>query len=178
MMTRDEVVDLLTLIASRDRRKVGHADVTAWHQDVGDLSFADAAEAVSRYFRESREWITPYDVRTRVKAIRTERLASSVIPAPPPELADDPRAYQAALQARIRDAADGHGEAVPPAIGGPDLSQRAGHSSSLRGAVAGLKAKLGPPLPPRGIESPRQIAARQAEAHRLEQEPDEPREAS
>ena len=182
-MTRDEVVDLLTLIASRDRRKVGQTDVTAWHQDVGDLPFADAEEAVARYFRESRDWITPYDVRARVKAIRSERLAASVIPAPPPELADDPRAYQAVLQARIRDAADGRGEPVPSAIGGPDLSRRAGRASSLEDAIAGLKAKLGPARARRAIESPQQAAARQAEDHHRRREPEpaepeQPREAS
>lgn len=81
-MNRDEVVDLLTLIAARDRRTVGHTDVAVWLEDVGDLTFEDARVAVARYFRESREWLMPADIRRLVRAIRAERIAAAPIPAP------------------------------------------------------------------------------------------------
>lgn len=76
-MNRDEIIDLLSLIAARDRRTVGNADVLAWSEDVGDLTFADAQAAVSRHFQESRDWIMPADVRRHVRAIRTERHANT-----------------------------------------------------------------------------------------------------
>lgn len=177
-MTEEETLALTRYVkACCPQQAIDKYTPDAWFNLLGDLSLTDAQQAVTAVAKR-QPFVAPAEIRAEVRRLRGERIAQAVIPAPPPELADDPRAYQAALQARIRDAADGRGEPVPPAIGGQDLSQRAGHSSSLRGAVAGLKAKLGPPLPPRGIESPRQIAARQAEAHRLEQEPDEPREAS
>ena len=121
-MTEDEVIDLLTYAASFDRRTVGDADVDAWLPVVADLSFTDAHEAVARHYgRDSTDWLMPKHVRDGVKAIRAERIARSVIPAPPPELADDPRAYQRALQEGIKQAADGHGipaTGQPPAIVG------------------------------------------------------------
>ena len=39
-MTTEEVIDLLTLMASYDRRTVGNADVAAWRLVVGDLADA------------------------------------------------------------------------------------------------------------------------------------------
>jgi hypothetical protein len=177
-VTPQETVLLVAYVkACCPQQAIGEYTPDAWHDLLGDLSLADCRDAVAAVAKR-QPFVAPAEIRAEVRRLRAERLAASVIPAPPAELADNPRAYQAALQARIRDAADGRGDVVPPAIGGPDLSQRAGHSSSLRGAVAGLKAKLGPPLPPRGIESPRQIAARQAEAHRLRQESAEGEEAS
>ena len=177
-MTDDEVIDLLTFAASYDRRTVGKADVAAWKLAVGDLSFADAMDSVVRHYRDSRDFIMPADIRVHVKAIRSERLAASLIPPPPLAVADNPAAYPAWLQARLREAGDGHGQPVPPAIGGLDLSERAGRTSSLASAIGGLRAKLGPARVRRAIESPQQAAARQAEAHRLAQDPGAGKEAS
>lgn len=66
-MTPDQTVDLLTACAAFDRRTVGKSDVVAWHAIVGDLPFDLAQEAVFAHYRESREFIMPADVRTRVK---------------------------------------------------------------------------------------------------------------
>ncbi len=116
-MTSDEVWDLLELIASIDRRKLGLTDRQVWQGLVGDLPAADAQSAVIAHYRESREWIMPTDVRTRVKAIRRDRLAREIVPAPPPELADEPGRYRAELKAGVRRIADGF--SIPPGIAAP-----------------------------------------------------------
>jgi hypothetical protein len=66
-MTLDETIDLLATCAAYDRRTIGKTDAVAWHAVVGDLPFADAQQAVFAHYSESREWIMPADVRTRVK---------------------------------------------------------------------------------------------------------------
>lgn len=106
-MTLDEVVDLLTTAAAYDRRTVGEADAIAWHAAVGDLPFEDSRGAVVAHYQESREWIMPADIRRRVKEARRQRILDAGIPAPPPELTDDPAAYGAALQAAATAIADG-----------------------------------------------------------------------
>jgi len=165
-MNHQEAVVLCRLLAAAcPQQAIDDYTPDSWHDLLGDLSFADCHEAMVTIGKR-QPFIAPAEIITEVRRIRAERIARAPIPAPPPELADDPRAYQAELQARIRDAADGHGPPVTPAIGGPDLSQRAGHPSSLRGALAGLRARLGPPRAARAIESPQQIAARQADASR------------
>lgn len=112
-MTSDEVWDLLELIASIDRRKVGLTDRQIWEGLVGDLPAADAQAAVIAHYRESREWIMPADVRTRVKAMRRDRLEREIVPRLPAE----PGPYKAALEASIQEIADGR--SVQKAIGGP-----------------------------------------------------------
>lgn len=72
-MTRSEVAILLGLAAARDYRKIGETDVLAWHEDIGDLDFADAREAVSRHYRESTDRLMPAHVRRIVRDIRAER---------------------------------------------------------------------------------------------------------
>jgi hypothetical protein len=66
-VTLDETIDLLTTCAAYDRRTIGKADAVAWHAVVRDLPFDLAQEAVFAHYSESREWIMPADVRTRVK---------------------------------------------------------------------------------------------------------------
>ena len=101
-MTDDEVVDLLTLMASFDRRTVGDADVDAWLLAVGDLSFDDAKVAVAQHYRESREWMMPADVRRIVRQAREERIKALPLPAPDAETAKDPTAYKRAMQEIVR----------------------------------------------------------------------------
>lgn len=108
-MTQDEIVDLLTLMASFDRRTIGEADVAAWTLAVGDLAYGDAQEAVVMHYREKRDFLMPADIRAAVKVIRAERLSRTPIAAPPRELLDDPQAYIAALKANTAKAA------APPA---------------------------------------------------------------
>lgn len=72
-MTRAEVALLLGLAAGRDQRTVGEADVLAWHEDIGDLDFNDAREAVSMHYRESTDRVMPAHIRRLVRQIRDER---------------------------------------------------------------------------------------------------------
>jgi len=106
-VTLDEAVDLLTVAAAFDQRTVGEGDAMAWHSVVGDLPFADAKQAVLIYYAEHRERIMPADVRQRVTEARKQRILDAGIPAPPPELIDDPPAYRAALRAAAVALGDG-----------------------------------------------------------------------
>lgn len=101
-MTPEQVIDLLTLIAARDRRTLGKTDVTVWAFDIGDLDYDDACQAVAEHFREEPDtWLMAGHVRKRVKAIREARLGPAgpgLSPIPPPADPDDPKAYAAALR--------------------------------------------------------------------------------
>jgi hypothetical protein len=106
-VNRNEVIDLLTLIASYDRRTAGNADVAAWKLAVGDLDFAEAQAAAVEHYRESADWITPAHVRKIVRAARAARQDRLITAAPPAGLTDDPAAYREALKANIQSAAEG-----------------------------------------------------------------------
>jgi hypothetical protein len=56
-----------------DRRTVGIADVKAWWEVLHDVDVADALDAVTRYYRDCREWIMPSDVRGIACDIERER---------------------------------------------------------------------------------------------------------
>ncbi|MDG4796198.1 hypothetical protein [Micromonospora sp. WMMD1082] len=72
-MTPPQVAAILALAAARDRRTVGEVDVRAWHEDIGDLDFDDARNAVSRHFRESTEYLMPVHVRRIATELRRQR---------------------------------------------------------------------------------------------------------
>lgn len=122
-MTPEQVVDLLTLIAARDRRTLGKADVTVWAFDIGDLDYDDACQAVADHFREDPDtWLMAGHVRKRVKAIREARIGPAgpgLSPIPPPADPDDPQAYMAALRAQQARIASG-AEQVPAIEAGDD----------------------------------------------------------
>ena len=155
-MTSDEVWDLLELISSIDRRKVGLTDRQVWEGLVGDLSAADAQAAVIAHYRESREWIMPADVRTRVKALRRDRLAREIVPAPPHEVADAPGRYRAELNAEVRKIADGL--AIPKAICEPVRKDEPPET------WAEARAKFPPPLTPQEIALQQAAESRAARA--------------
>ncbi|AYF29295.1 hypothetical protein CSH63_17850 [Micromonospora tulbaghiae] len=72
-MNRSQVAAILALAAARDRRTVGEVDVRAWHEDIGDLDFDDARQAISAHFRQSTEYLMPVHVRRLATEIRRER---------------------------------------------------------------------------------------------------------
>lgn len=106
-MNAKECGKLLAIMALYDYRKVGAPEVAAWLHVIGDLRFADAEQAVLGHYRECRERIMPADVRSRVKAVREERLRKTPLPDPPAAVADDPVAYTEWLGAERRRIADG-----------------------------------------------------------------------
>lgn len=122
-MTSDEVGLLLGLMALADNRKPPEDDegrkamIGFWLSMVGDLTYADAAQAVQEHYRESRDWIMPADIRRRVKEMRAERLRLHPVPAPPADLLDDPPAYRKALRESAQAIASGEDDGGPRAIG-------------------------------------------------------------
>ncbi|GIH98106.1 zinc finger domain-containing protein [Planobispora takensis] len=103
-MTIEETADILALCAGYDSRRVGEADILAWHRAIGDLLFEQAREAVFEHYTNSRERIMPADVRTRVKIMRARQIERAPIPAPS---GDDPVRYRKELLTRIQAIADG-----------------------------------------------------------------------
>ena len=150
-MTPDQTIDLLSVAAAFDRRTTGEADVIAWHAAIGDLDFADSRAAVIAHYQESRDWIMPADVRVRVRAMRRDRLARELIPAPSAE----PGRYKAELDASIRRIADGRTAwlAIAPVREGPPPEE-----------FTEARELFGPALPARaaGSLSPQELARQQA----------------
>lgn len=109
--------ELLGFAALYDNRTVGDADILAWLRAIGDLGYADAETAVAAHYGETTERLMPGHVRARVKAMRADRLAREIVPAPPPELADQPGRYKAALTGLIARIADGFGTRMAIAAG-------------------------------------------------------------
>jgi hypothetical protein len=109
----NEVGKLLGLMALADNRKPPEDDegrkamIAFWLGMVGDLTYADAAQAVAAHYRESRDWIMPSDIRSRVNEVRRERLKNAPALDPPREVADDPAAYVAWLAGARKKIADG-----------------------------------------------------------------------
>ncbi|WP_329520529.1 hypothetical protein [Spirillospora sp. NBC_01491] len=123
MMTHDQIIDLLSLAAARDRRTIGRADVLAWHDDIGDLPLDDCREAIGIHFRESTEWLLPAHVRRIAKRLRDERggvPGPGLSPPIPDADPDDVPAYLAAL--RRQAAASAAGQDVPALEAGETAS--------------------------------------------------------
>jgi hypothetical protein len=91
-----EVGKLLGLMALADTRKPPGDDgarkamIDFWLGMVGDLRYADAAQAVQAHYRESRDWIMPADIRQRVADIRKQRITAAGPVEIPEHLADRP----------------------------------------------------------------------------------------
>lgn len=75
-MNPQETGQVLALCAAYDSRTVGTSDILAWHDVIGDVAYADAAQAVKDHYRDCRERITVADIRDRVKAMRRARLVN------------------------------------------------------------------------------------------------------
>ena len=170
-MTSDEVWDLLELISSIDRRKVGLTDRKVWEGLVGDLSAADAQAAVVAHYRESREWIMPADVRTRARALRRDRLARELPPAIPHELTDKPGRYKAFLDAGVARIANGF--SIPRAIAAPvrEGEPPAEWTEARKTRGASLEAS-GKPLSPQEIARAQVAESRAARGAPVNIEPE------
>lgn len=109
-MNRNEIIDLLTVIAAGDRRTVGNADVEFWSGIVADVPKELALEAVRRHFRERPGvWIEPGHIVQGAREIHREQLQHE---------SDEMRnARQAALDARLAELEVD----APPAVFARDL---------------------------------------------------------
>lgn len=99
MMTKAEVAKLLAIVQAFDRRTVGEADVTAWHEVARLAGWRPehAFRAVTEHFARPPEWLTPGHVTDRIRAARRDisrRIFTRDIE-PPSELHGD-------LQAELR----------------------------------------------------------------------------
>ena len=153
-MNATETGQLLAFAALYDNRKVGDPDIVAWLEAIGDLPYPDARAAVAAHYgSESTERIMPGHIRTRVKAMRRERLERAPVAAPPAELTDDPGKYREALKGDVKRIADGF--SVKRAIG--ELP------SATPPPAAEVRKALGPAIAPaeRNLP-PEEIARRQA----------------
>lgn len=143
-MTPEQVVDLLTLIAARDRRTVGKVDVAVWHEDIGDLDFADARQAVTEHFREEPgTWLMAGHVRRRVKAIRADRSGPAgpgLHPVPPAADPDDVPAYLAALRVQQTQLATGR-EPETPALTAAEKRRDYDQNPHVQGIAAQFRAE-------------------------------------
>jgi hypothetical protein len=106
-MNAEETGRVLAKCASYDRRKPADAVTIAWYQALGDLRYDDCIAAVIAHYAETADWIMPAHIRQRVEEARKQRIRDAGIPAPPPELIDDPPAYRAALRAAAVAIGDG-----------------------------------------------------------------------
>ncbi|AVO21674.1 hypothetical protein I5I01_gp69 [Mycobacterium phage MooMoo] len=92
-MNRDEVVDVLSVVAAATRRTVGHADVEVWQGVIGDLPKDLALQAIRDHLRHKPGvWLEPGHVYEGARAIRRDQLAR--------ETAEEREARQAALDAK------------------------------------------------------------------------------
>lgn len=72
-MTRDDVIDILTVVAAADRRTVGQSDVEVWQAVMGDCDKQLALQAVRNHLRERPGvWLEPGHVVEGVRAIRRD----------------------------------------------------------------------------------------------------------
>ncbi|MGF0314636.1 hypothetical protein [Nocardia fluminea] len=74
-MTLDETTKLLARITASDNRTVGQANILAWHEEIGDLEFADAYAAVVEFFANSEGiWLTSGHVRAIARKNANDRV--------------------------------------------------------------------------------------------------------
>lgn len=73
-MNITDTAKVLAKIQAFNNRTFDQPAIQAWHDTIGDLDLTDSLSAVSEYFRESKEWIMPSDIRYGVKKIREARI--------------------------------------------------------------------------------------------------------
>lgn len=72
-MTKNEVIDLLSLISAYDKRTAGQAEIHAFGDAAarGRWSFDEAAEAVKGHYAEETAWLMPAHITKRIKVWRS-----------------------------------------------------------------------------------------------------------
>jgi hypothetical protein len=74
-MNRNDVIDVLTVVAAADRRTTGHADVDVWQAVVGDIPKDLALQAVRDHLREQPGvWLEPGHVYQRARVMTRDQL--------------------------------------------------------------------------------------------------------
>lgn len=90
-MKKSEAALILAAAAARDLRTVGEADVLAWHEDLEDITYPEAREALKRYYRDNTDRIMPAHIRQLVRILRDEqrRVSGHEVRALPSRFEDD-----------------------------------------------------------------------------------------
>lgn len=75
-MNRNEMIDVLSVVAAATRRTIGEADVTIWMGVCGDVPKPFALEAIRGHMRDQPGvWLEPGHIYQRWKAFRLDELA-------------------------------------------------------------------------------------------------------
>lgn len=117
-MTRDQIIDLLSVAAAFDQRTVGEADVAAWSATLTGLDFTRAREAIIAHYREHSKRVMPADIRQHIRtALRPELTPVAALPqgSPQPPNNDYLKAKDAMIAAAT--ARDLHAMAPDPRAG-------------------------------------------------------------
>jgi hypothetical protein len=109
-MRPDETVLLTAYVkACCPQQAIGEYTPDAWHDLLGDLRLEDCRAAVAEVAKR-QPFVAPAEIRAEVARVRQERLRENPVPAPPPELLDNPEAYKAYLRRSAKRIADGKPE--------------------------------------------------------------------
>ncbi len=161
MMSRQETVVLCRLVAAAcPQQAIDDYTPDAWHDLIGDLDFDECQKAVVAVGKR-QPFIAPAEIRVEVRRMREDRLARTLLPAPPAELADQPGRYQRIIQANVKRIADGM--SVQRAIG-------AGKPLEGDPPAEWQEARAALTPPESEAKDPRQIAAEQAAEARRQRE--------
>lgn len=71
-MTRDEIIDLLSVVTAYDNRNPSTAMISAWHTaaEVAHWTLGEAYDAVNAHYATSTEFLMPGHVTQRIRAHR------------------------------------------------------------------------------------------------------------
>lgn len=157
-MNHEEAVYLTRYVAACcPQQAIDEYTPDAWHDLLGDLDLAGCKEAAAAIGKR-QPFVAPAEIRAEVRRLREDRLRRTLLPAPSPELADEPGRYRQALAAGIRRIADGM--SVRKAIGpGPLAGEPPAAWREVREAMA---------VPESAPADPQQAALEQAEASRAD----------
>lgn len=87
-MSPQEAAALLAVAAAFDNRKPDPDAALAWAHALEGFKPTDCRDAIVKHYRETREWLMPADVVSRVRAVQSERLRSLGEYQPPDGLTD------------------------------------------------------------------------------------------
>lgn len=69
-----DTAQVLAKIQAYSNRNVDEAVITVWHEILEPLELQDCLRAVTDHYRDSKEWLMPSDIVSRVRTYREARL--------------------------------------------------------------------------------------------------------
>jgi len=163
-MTPAEAARLLAKIQAYDGRTVGRADVAAWAEALHDIEWADASDAVARYFRTFTDWIQPAHVRSLAREVRSARGKRRPIGTSPFLMGQASWERKSRFVQMCRDAISAPTEKAPER---PQTRSEQIRARAVQRACAERRSRYADELPLRRLVSPalREIAMRRATAN-------------